>query len=294
MTTPAAAHQDLHIPLPQGGHLLARRWLPPPPGNGPPAPHAPAASATASAPATGAPTSPAPIILLHESLGCISMWRGFAARLAEHTGRPVIAYDRWGFGKSSPRSGPMPADFVSEEARHTLPLLRAHLGFDRFALLGHSVGGCMAVHCAAAHPGLCEALITLSTHAYVDERVLGGIRQAIPIFANPDTRQRLARHHGDKTDWVLSAWIDTWLSPAFARWSLLPALAQVRCPTLVLHGSQDEYGGPEHPATIARQVQGPSQCPGLPGAGHQPHLERPDEVTGHIARFLHAHRPPAA
>jgi hypothetical protein len=32
-------------------------------------------------------------------------------------------------------------------------------------------------------------------------------------FAQPGQLERLARYHGDKAAWVLSAWVDTWLSP---------------------------------------------------------------------------------
>lgn len=41
----------------------------------------------------------APVVLLHDSLGCVSMWRNFPHRLAAASGREVIAYDRLGFGE---------------------------------------------------------------------------------------------------------------------------------------------------------------------------------------------------
>ncbi|NIE88387.1 alpha/beta hydrolase, partial [Burkholderia sp. Tr-860] len=49
-------------------------------------------------PADGAATPPAPILMLHDSLGCVALWREFPAELARATGRDVIAYDRAGFG----------------------------------------------------------------------------------------------------------------------------------------------------------------------------------------------------
>ncbi|HIE1369683.1 TPA: alpha/beta fold hydrolase, partial [Burkholderia sola] len=36
----------------------------------------------------------APIVLLHDSLGCVDLWRDFPAQLARATQRDVIAYDR--------------------------------------------------------------------------------------------------------------------------------------------------------------------------------------------------------
>ncbi|MPM72091.1 hypothetical protein SDC9_119064 [bioreactor metagenome] len=37
-----------------------------------------------------------PVILLHDSLGCVALWRGFSERLAEAMGRQINAYDRLG------------------------------------------------------------------------------------------------------------------------------------------------------------------------------------------------------
>ena len=48
----------------------------------------------------------APIVLLHDSLGCVALWRDFPAQLAAASGRDVIAYDRLGYGQSSPRLAP--------------------------------------------------------------------------------------------------------------------------------------------------------------------------------------------
>lgn len=42
-----------------------------------------------------------PLVLLHEGLGCIAMWRRFPYRLAAMTGRRVLTYSRYGYGHSS-------------------------------------------------------------------------------------------------------------------------------------------------------------------------------------------------
>ena len=55
-----------------------------------------------------------PIILLHDSLGCVELWRDFPEALAKATTRDVIAYDRLGFGKSTPRLERPSAGFVFE------------------------------------------------------------------------------------------------------------------------------------------------------------------------------------
>src|SRR5690606_21325460 len=133
-------------------------------------------------------------------------------QLSLATGRPVVAYDRLGFGASDARSGSMPPDFVSHEVHEGFACLVRHLGIERFALLGHSVGGGMAAGIAAAMPGRCVALVTESAQTFAEERTLQGIRDADAAFAAPEQMARLEKHHGDKAHWVLRAWVDTWLA----------------------------------------------------------------------------------
>ena len=66
------APTDHWVALPQG-RIFARRWSPPP--------------------QSGAAAQP-PIVLFHESLGSVELWRGFPATLCAATGRTVVAYDR--------------------------------------------------------------------------------------------------------------------------------------------------------------------------------------------------------
>lgn len=247
------------------GRLYARCWRP----------HGPSA--------TG---QPAPIVLLHDSLGCVQLWRDFPALLAERTGRAVIAYDRLGFGQSDPRCDILGADFVRQEAAEFFPAVRRHFGFERFVVLGHSVGGGMAVHCAARYAGACDRLITLSAQAFVEDKTRAGISAARTQFQQPESRQRLERYHGNKAHWVLDAWIDTWLSPSFADWSLQDVLPQVKCASLVLHGSDDEYGSCSHPQQIAGSLGGPVQLEVMAGARHMPHREQEAWVVERIGRFL--------
>lgn len=229
-----------------------------------------------------------PLVLLHDSLGCVGIWRDFPALLARGTGRRVIAYDRPGFGRSDARGDRLSLDFIAGEAADGFPLVCRHFGIDRFAVLGHSVGGGMAVNVAARHGERCTALVTIAAQAFVEDRTLAGLRAARASFAEPGALERLARYHGEKAAWVLSAWLDTWLAPAFAGWSLADALPAVRCRVLALHGELDEYGSAAHPAMIARLAGGPARMEMLAGLGHVPQRERPEEVARRVADFLAA------
>jgi pimeloyl-ACP methyl ester carboxylesterase len=60
----------------------------------------------------------------------------------------------------------------------------------------------------------------------------------------------------------------------------------VGCPTLALHGDDDEYGSVLHPERIASLARGPSRAVVLDGCGHVPHREQPRRVLDEVSRFL--------
>ena len=230
--------------------------------------------------------SDVPIVLFHDSLGCVDLWRSFPAALCAATRQRVIAYDRLGFGRSDAYSAPLPLSFIDDEPAESFAALREAYQITRFIALGHSVGGCMAVHCAGGYPDQCQGLVTIAAQAFNENRTRQGIEEANVAFQAPEQFAKLARYHGDKARWVLNAWVETWLSPAFAEWSLIPALEQVQCPTLVLHGEKDEYGSHRQPERIARYTQGPAHCEMLPGIGHIPHREAEAVVVEFARQFI--------
>jgi len=225
----------------------------------------------------------APILLFHDSLGSVELWRSFPDRLAAATGRRVIAYDRLGFGRSGPHPGKLGLGFVADEAESVVPLLCDQLGIADFVACGHSVGGGMAIETAARWPERCRALVTIAAQAFVEDLTLTGIRLAQRDLQGPGNLARLARYHGDKTAWVVDAWIETWLSPAFADWTLDRPLAGIRCPVLAIHGELDEYGTTRHPQRIAER-RGEALI--LAGIGHVPHREAETTLVEAIAGFL--------
>lgn len=234
----------------------------------------------------GCDDAPAPIVLLHDSLGCVELWRDFPATLAAVTGRAAIAYDRLGFGRSDARAGTLPRDFIREEARTVLPALRDALDLSRMVFYGHSVGGAMAVAAGAAFPEATEAIITESAQAFVEARTIAGVSEARAAMRAPDQIARLARYHGEKARWVLDAWTETWLSSAFADWSLDGDLGGVRCPILALHGDRDEYGTLAFPERIGALSPTDAKVVILDNCGHVPHRERPEVVLESVRAFL--------
>lgn len=227
----------------------------------------------------------APIVMLHDSLGSIALWRDFPERLAAAAGRRVIAYDRLGFGGSDPHPGQLSMDYVQDESRTFLPQVLAQAQADAFLALGHSIGGCMGIASAAQH-ARCQGLITIAAQAYVDERIVAGIVDARNMFRDPAQFARLEKYHGAQARWVLDSWADTWTSPDFSSWNMGAELPQVRCPALVLHGDRDEYGSLAQPQRIADSIQGPVTFRVLEDCGHIPHREKPEVLLAAITAWL--------
>jgi pimeloyl-ACP methyl ester carboxylesterase len=259
---PAIETRDAWIDTPPG-KLYLRHWRPAPP------------SVEAS-----------PIVLFHDSLGCVELWRDFPEHLAAATGCSVIAYDRLGFGKSDPHPGLLDLGFVHAEAEEGFRRLIEALELDRFVAFGHSVGGGMAIAGASVHAARCRALITESAQEFVEDRTLQGIRNAKRTFSEPGQMQRLEKYHGDKAAWVLRAWVDSWLDPRFHSWNADADLRGLRCPVLAIHGENDEFGSCRHPRRIAELAPGPTTVCILEDCGHVPHREQQQAVVERIRAWL--------
>jgi pimeloyl-ACP methyl ester carboxylesterase len=227
-----------------------------------------------------------PLVLFHDSLGCVQLWHDFPAALAIALNKRVIAYDRLGFGQSDRRMEMPSSNFIENEAEEFFPHVRRHFAFERFIAFGHSVGGAMAILCASRFPNECSAVITESAQAFVEDRTLRGIRTAKEKFNDPKQFSKIEKYHGSKADWVLRAWTDIWLSKEFASWSLENTLPRVCSPLLAIHGEEDEYGSLEFPKMITSLSGGQAERLILASCGHVPHKESPGAVLKSVADFL--------
>jgi pimeloyl-ACP methyl ester carboxylesterase len=240
---------------------------------------------TLTLPAPGTPEGP-PLVFLHDSLGCITLWRDFPARLGAASGRAVFAYDRQGYGGSSPFDGTRRAKTYLEKEADLLPRLLDAAGLDRVSLFGHSDGGTIALLAAAKHPSRIDSILIEAGHVFIEPVTLDGIRNALEAFQTTDLRSRLAKYHGDKVDALFDAWAGTWLSEEFRAWNIERFLPSIVSPTLVIQGDRDEYATEAQVDAILRQVSGPAHKAWLPGIAHAPHKESPDRILNLAAAFL--------
>lgn len=227
------------------------------------------------------------LLLLHEGLGAVSMWREFPAALAAATGCRTIAYSRRGFGRSSPRERPYTLRFMHDEALETIPGLRERLAIAGPVLVGHSTGASMAlIHAGAARWDV-AGVVAMAPLTDVEHSNIESITQARRLYESTDWREKLGRHH-DHVDDVFYGWNDTWLRPEFRDWNILEDIAGIRCPILAILGEDDEYSSARQlEAITANALHSPRvQVMRIVDCGHAPHRDRPELVIPAIAAFV--------
>jgi pimeloyl-ACP methyl ester carboxylesterase len=231
--------------------------------------------------AAGAPT----LILLHEGLGSVALWRDFPAKLATATGCPLVVYSRHGYGGSDPIAAPRGVRYMHDEALLVLPELRQALGLDDAILVGHSDGASIALIHAGAARWPVRALILEAPHVFTEDMGIAAIEEARVAYASGDLRQRLARYHGD-VDGAFRGWNDAWLNPAFRAWNIAEYLPGIVCPVLAIQGADDEYGTLAQLAAIERGVRGAVETLVLANCKHSPHRDQEQAALAAMAAFI--------
>src|SRR4051794_39737867 len=226
------------------------------------------------------------LLLLHEGLGSVRLWRDFPAELAAATGRRTIAFSRFGHGDSDAPPRPRTPSFMHEEAREVLPEVRAQLGLDDVVLVGHSDGASIALIHAAEHP--VRAAVAMAPHVFVEEMCLAEIRDVRELYVD-GLRERMSRHHRDP-DGAFYGWNDVWLHPDFPDWDLRPLLSRISAPLLLIQGERDQYGTMAQLDEVERLAAGPVERVHL-DARHAPQIEAPGETLEAITRFIRAVAP---
>ncbi|MEV7723645.1 alpha/beta hydrolase [Streptomyces sp. NPDC087917] len=125
-----------------------------------------------------------PLLALHGHLSEGSSFTALAAALGPAW--RVIAPDQRGHGDSDRATGYTRAGYVAD-----LRALVDHLGLDRFAVIGHSLGAVNAWHLAAELPDRVEALITLDTAADLPRADVSPLAFVLSFPYTADTREEL-------------------------------------------------------------------------------------------------------
>lgn len=226
------------------------------------------------------------LVFLHDSLGCIELWRDWPLQLAEAIQCDVLIYDRIGYGKSAPmESHVRPVNYMELEADNLNALLR-ELDISKALLFGHSDGGTIALLAAAKYSESIVGVVAEAAHIFVEEITLKGIREAMEAYKNTSLPIKLARYHGEKVDTLFKAWTETWTRADFRDWNIEYMLPEITCPVLFIQGSEDEYGSLHQVNRTIDSVSGIGESLILEGLGHSPHKEDSERVLSIITPFL--------
>jgi proline iminopeptidase len=229
----------------------------------------------------------------------------------------LIFYDHRANGRSTGATATMTFDNLVADAE----ALREALGYEQWAVAGHSFGGHVALEYALRHPDRISSLLLLDTAAdaywyqqsapaILERRGWnrGAVRAARRFFNGElglnDISPALMRFFfayfyrirlRDVPHVIASAFrlkmrpeaIVQGFSVLLKHWSVMDRLSEIHIPTLVLAGREDFLFPPEHQAILADRLPH-AQLEIIEHAGHSAHAEQAERVIEIIAEFLDA------
>jgi proline iminopeptidase len=256
-----------------------------------------------------------PLALMHGGPGADHWTMTAFKRLADEF--TLVLYDHRCNGRSE---GAPVTSMTWENLTADADALRERLGFERWAVLGHSFGGNVALEYALRYPDRLSHLVLLDTGG--DSRwpqvnapkVLAGrgfspeivrltrrwFRGRVEPKEYFPTLMRLAKAYDPylslrqfakgmvKGEWRSKLRPDTYIFAApnlLTGWTVMDRLGEIRTPTLVMAGHDDFVYPPESQAMLAAGIQN-ARLRIIERAGHNPHDEQPDEVMDAIREFL--------
>lgn len=226
------------------------------------------------------------IIMLHEGLGCVALWRDLPERLARATGCGVLAYSRFGYGASAPADLPRPMTYMHEEALEVLGRILDQTGIRRAVLLGHSDGGSIAtIYAGGVQDFRLRGVVLIAAHFFVEDVTIASIEAAKTAYESTNLPQKLGRYHND-ADNAFWGWNGAWLDQRFRGWRIDDFIPTIRVPVLLLQGSADEYGSLAQFALFQAEAYCPVETCVITGAGHAPHASHGEETLAVIAGFI--------
>jgi esterase len=249
---------------------------------------------------TGDHPEAVPLAILHGLFGSGRNWASIARRLA--FSRPVIAFDLRNHGASAWAGGMA----YGEMAEDVLAMLDER-GCRRTALLGHSMGGKVAMTAALRDPGAVERLVVVDIAPVVYPphhlglvRVMRGLdlsgiqrrgeADAALAAAVPDAAERgfLLQNlvfDGDRARWRLNLEAIERAMPQLTGFPPGPDSAVYHGPALFVAGGRSDYLLPEHEPAIRRRFPN-ARLARIPDAGHWVHAEQPQAFLDIVEPFL--------
>ena len=235
-----------------------------------------------------APDDSSTIVLLHEGLGCVAMWREFPELLQQVTGLGVFAYSRRGYGGSDPWPLPWPLDYMTIEAKEILPKILDQMGIKGAWLVGHSDGASIA----AIYAGLysedqrLKGLGLIAPHFFTEEMGQKSIAQAKVAYETSSLREKLTSYHRH-VDNAFYGWNNSWLDPEFEEnWNIEAYLPAIKVPVLAIQGKQDQYGTIKQTDALEKGLGSRLHRIMLDDCRHSPHIDQTRKTIDLITNFI--------
>lgn len=235
------------------------------------------------------------LVMQHGYVGGGGYFAAQAARLARFF--DVICPDLPGFAGSASQRAEMTVPGLSR----ALVELLDELGVEQFSLLGHSLGGSVALQTALDHPRRIDKLVLYATGC------TGNLAKRFESVE--DTVNRIQSEGIEVTAKRIAA---TWfvegtrapmyefcvaaagkpdqaaaieVMKSLPAWDVSDRLAQLKMPALVICGDRDRSYGLEDTLAMARRIAESQFCV-LPNCAHAAHLEAPEIFTEVLTTFL--------
>jgi pimeloyl-ACP methyl ester carboxylesterase len=218
------------------------------------------------------------IVMLHEGLGCVALWRDAPAQISAATGCGVLVYSRSGYGQSDLTDLPRPLDYMTEEAVAVLPKILEAIAPKQCILLGHSDGATIAaIYAGSVIDHRVRGLVLMAPHFFTEPEGLTQISLAKKEYENSGLKLKLSKYHRDPEN-AFNGWNNVWLDPNFEDWNVSEVIDYLRIPILAIQGLEDEYGTEAQISELENRSYSPVDVVMLADCGHSP-LEDARELT---------------
>lgn len=226
------------------------------------------------------------LILLHEGLGSVSMWRNIPELVHQNTKLNVLAYSRPGYGNSSKIPLPRPLDYMSQEATLILPELISKLNLKKVILIGHSDGASIAaIHASSKGRNAILGTVLIAPHFFAESISISAIKKTTKKYEFGNLKERLQKYHKN-VDIAFYGWSRAWLDPRFEDWDISSVIENIKCPILVIQGDNDPYGTLLQVQTLEKNSKTPLQKLIINECGHNPFVEKFEIVINSINSFI--------
>jgi len=239
------------------------------------------------------------VVLIHGIGSSGSGWDNIIPQLAEHFS--PVTLDLRGHGSSDkPETGYLYDDYIGD-----LEVLFGALGIDRPLVIGHSLGGLIALWWAAKHPDTAAALVIedsplrsgeeyrpafdgwLQLNALTEDQVYAYYAGEHPDWPDDLLRLRARQITSTRREVFSELYADSLAHEGVDR---IAEITGVQSPVLLVHGDIDAGGMVhEEDATSLRDRLPRVELAHVAGANHRIHAERPDAFLAAVIPFLQKH-----